>query len=137
VLAVKLNKPEEAISALERLIAYYPDDARALNYRALLLARTGKIDEAIAETRKLMKTNVAPEIQYRAACIYAIATTKKPELKGDCMRLLSTAITRGYGSDLIKSDHDLDAVRDQPEFKHLTAITVFMRYMKISTHSAQ
>ncbi len=137
VLAVKLNKPEEAISALERLISFYPDNANALNYRALLLARTGKIDESIAETRKLMKTNVSPELQYRAACVYAIATTKKPELRGDCLRLLAIAISRGYGSDLINSDHDLDAIRNRPEFKQLTAMIRFLQCMKISTQSAQ
>jgi eukaryotic-like serine/threonine-protein kinase len=132
VLAAKLNKPQEAILALERLLGYYPDNVPAHSYRALLLARTGKIDEAIAEAHNLMKKNGTAEFQYRAACVYAIATNKKPEMKGECLRLLAMALGNGYGHDLVNTDHDLDAIRDRPEFKQLTALTGFMRYIQSS-----
>jgi len=127
VYAVKLKQPLEAIAALDRLLVHFPENQRALGYRAILKARAGKSKEAIEEARELVKCNPPPEHLYRAACALALASDGKAEVKTESLRLLAVALQRGWGYELIATDKDLDPIRDMLEFKQLAGLTKLMR----------
>ncbi len=127
VYAVKMKQPAEAIPVLDRLLSRFPDNMRALAYRAILKARAGKPDEAIAEARAVAKLNPPPEHLYRAACALALASEGKAEIRAECLRLLASSLSRGWGHDLIATDKDLDPIRDMLEFKQIAGLTKLMR----------
>ena len=127
VYAVKLKKPEEAIAAYDRLLAHFPDNHRALGHRAILFARMGKADEAIAQARRLLKMAPKPEHVYRAACALALASEKDAAVKNECLGCLANAVNRGYGYDLLETDKDLNPIRQAPEFKQFVALTRMVR----------
>jgi eukaryotic-like serine/threonine-protein kinase len=128
VLCAKLKKTEQAITVLDRLLEMSPDHWTALSYRAILLARVGRIDDGIAEARKLIKRSTKPECMYRAACAFAIASDKKPELKNESLRALAMALYRGFGADVVDTDPDFDKIRGTPEFKQVAGIARAMRF---------
>ncbi len=128
VYAVKMKKPAEAIAAYDRLLAYFPDNQRALGHRAILVARSGKTEEAVKQgASDLMKLAPKAEHTYRAACALALAFGKDPTLKNECLRCLASALNRGYGQDLLNTDTDLNPMRQAPEFKQFVALQNMMR----------
>ena len=44
---------------------------------------------------------------------------QEPADRREAFRLLESALNRGFGLNLIEQDRDLDAIRDQPEFRQL------------------
>jgi tetratricopeptide (TPR) repeat protein len=127
VYAVKLKTPKEAIAAYDRLLVHFPDNHRALGHRAILFARMGKADEAVAQARRLMKMAPKPEHVYRAACALALASEKDPAVKNECLGCLANAVNRGYGFDLLETDKHLNPIRQAPEFKQFIALTRMVR----------
>ncbi|MCE9531206.1 MAG: protein kinase [Planctomycetes bacterium] len=127
VYSVKQGNPAEAVAVLERLLKYYPQNLRSLGHRAVLLARQGKFDEAVAEARKVLKLTVQPEHTYRAACVLALASEQNPALKNESLRLLASAISRGWGLDQLSTDRDLTPLRETPEFKQFLGFTRLLR----------
>ena len=49
-----LGRKEAALAAFDRLLARWPDDTYALASRAHLHAQMGKVDAALADSRRLM-----------------------------------------------------------------------------------
>jgi eukaryotic-like serine/threonine-protein kinase len=130
VYAVKLKRPADAIAALDRLLTHFPSNPRALAYRAILLARTGQTEKAIAEARKAANLPLAAEHHYRAACALAIASENAPAVKDESLRLLGRAVLHGWAHQVIETDRDLTAVRDTPEYKQLVLLARLMRACK-------
>ena len=121
LLGTKLGKYEEAIAVLDRLLKRFPDDHRAASSRAIYLVRAGKFDEAEAAARRCVKISNNPQAHYRAACVLALASKDKPALRNEALRLLATALTRGWGYNGIESDNDLKPLHDNPEFQQFVA----------------
>jgi eukaryotic-like serine/threonine-protein kinase len=121
VLAEKLGRTEEAIRALDRLVALYPDHVHGRASRGVLLARLGKRTEALADARECLEQSDRPETQYQVAGIYALTSRQKEEDRRTALRLLARAFRAGYGLDLFARDHDLDPIRHDPPFRRLVA----------------
>ena len=56
---------------------------------------------------------------YQVAGIYALTSRQNPDDRREALRLLESALSQGFGLDLLDKDRDLDAIRDQPEFRRL------------------
>lgn len=104
---------------LDRIIELYPDHVPARSSRGVLLARLKKRAEAHRDAEESLIRNADPSIQYQVAGIYALTSTTDPDDAREAFRLLTAALRRGYGLDLVGRDTDLDPIRNRPEFRRL------------------
>jgi serine/threonine protein kinase/Tfp pilus assembly protein PilF len=121
VLAENLGRTEEAIRALDQAIALAPDFVPARAGRGILLARLGKRTAAEQDAREALLRDTKPPNLYQVAGIYALNSRQNPTDRLRAFELLSAALTSGFGLDLVDQDHDLDPIRQYPEFGHLVA----------------
>jgi eukaryotic-like serine/threonine-protein kinase len=121
VLAEKLGRTEEAVTVLTRLLELHPGAGASRSGRGVLRARLGRRDEAIKDGEDALLQDATPPRLYQVACIYALTSRQQPDDRLRALQLLSSALARGYGADLLPSDNDLDPLRDLPEFRRLRA----------------
>jgi tetratricopeptide (TPR) repeat protein len=104
------------IEFLERLLASSPNHLDALRRLAELLARHGRVEEALALDRRLVA--LRPEdcvARYNLAC--TLARGQHPH---EALAELEQAILAGY-DDLafLEGDRDLECLRDEPAYHSL------------------
>jgi len=121
VLGEDLGRTQEAVATLDALLALYPDYVPALAGRGVLHARLGRREAAHTDAREALPKDTRPFNVYQVACIYALTSRQKPDDRREALRLLESALSQGFGLDLLDSDRDLDAIRDEPEFRRLVA----------------
>src|SRR5579883_923628 len=121
VLAENLGRTEDAIAVLDKLLALYPQDVPARAGRGVLQARLGRREAALADAREALRRDARPFNTYQVAGIYALTSRQHPDDRREAFRLLRSALDQGFRSDLLDRDRDLDALRDQPEFRQLVA----------------
>ena len=120
VTADRLNRPEEAMAALDSWLDIDPDNASALIGRAVLQARLGRREGSLKDIQSALGKSREPVILFQAACAYSLMST---EVNGDAARglaLLSNAFDRD--PRLIQrasSDPDLAALREREQFTQL------------------
>jgi serine/threonine protein kinase/lipoprotein NlpI len=122
VLSENLGQPEQAIKVLDAALQFHPGFIEALVGRAVLLARLGRRDAALADARAaLLLDDRAPTV-YRAGCVYALTSKAEPADQAEALRLLAESV-RKDGSWLVvaRQDRDLDPIRGQPGFRNLLA----------------
>jgi tetratricopeptide (TPR) repeat protein len=117
VLGEVQKRHDEALAVLDRFIRLHPDHVNGRSGRAVLLARMGRGHDAVAEAERCLKLSSTAETQYRAACIYALASEGKPERLKEAKKLLASALTAGWGHQYVRTDGDLDALRRDPTFE--------------------
>jgi len=116
-----LGQPAEAHAASLRglklsdeRIELNPDDSRAHNLAAAVLAGLGETDRALEYARRAAEIDPDDTITlYNVACTYAVLG------RGDeALECLERALDKGYGhKDWIAHDPDFDTLRDTPRFK--------------------
>ena len=119
VLAEQPGRTEEAIRVLDSLLAIHPSYVPARAGRGVLLARVGRREDAHLDAREALERDKTPFNTYQVAGIYALTSRQQPGDRREALRLLGLALGQGFGLDLIGTDHDLDAIRDEPEFRQL------------------
>src|SRR5262249_53175814 len=110
--------------------------------RAVMLARTGRVQEAVESARRLEGLSPKPLELYKAACVYAL-TADQPGHRKEAMRLLAVSLTWALvvqapaESSVVnpvnefETDSDLDQLRSSPEFRRLEdGIRVLKSYWK-------
>jgi len=125
----RLEKPAEAEKDWDKAIELTParDQRRYKVPRAVSRIHSGKVAEAIGEIAELSKESGWNSLQwYDFACVYAIASAKvadkKQEYADRAMELLTRAVDTGFSDlQLIKSDADLNSLRQRDDFKKLVA----------------
>jgi serine/threonine protein kinase/tetratricopeptide (TPR) repeat protein len=116
VLSDLLGRPEAAVEILNRLAGRYPDHLLTRLERGVLLARLSRRDEALADASWAMNRDRSGETDYRAACVFALTSRQTPGDRAEALRLLSSALSKGFGRDVAATDPDLSPIRDDPEF---------------------
>jgi len=120
VLSERLDQAAEAISILSELLAVNPNDARTRVDRGVLYARLGKRDEAIADADATLKISDRPLHIYQCACVYALTARQNPADAETALQLISRALKEDLKlSRIMRSDHDLDAIRTHPKLQPL------------------
>src|SRR5262249_9697431 len=119
ILGEKMNRPVDALAAVDRLLALYPDHHTGRGGRAVLLARLGRGEEAIAATRQYLLNSPHPATYYQGACVFAIVSKADPKYRDEAVRLAASALLRGFGHDFLLTDEDLDPIRDNDQFRKL------------------
>jgi eukaryotic-like serine/threonine-protein kinase len=119
VLAEHLGRTADAIAALDALLRFFPTDVPARASRGVLHARLGHREAAHADAHDALQMDNAPFIAYQVAGIYALTSRQNPEDRREALRLLAVALGQGTGLDLLDRDRDLDAIRNDPDFRRL------------------
>ena len=125
----RLEKYAEAITDWDKAIELSPKDeqSRIRAARAISRIRAGQLDQGVAEVAELAKSpNTSGAEWYDLACAYAVASgkvaDKKDEYATRALELLRQAVKAGYKDAAhMKTDIDLDALRDRDDFKKLVA----------------
>ncbi len=132
VLSEHLKRPDEAIHVLAELLDDQPDFLPAIAGRAVLHARLGNRDRALADVKRCLKLDPSPQIQYQIACVYAllsqagndhgnVAANGPPDEKliERSLHHLSIALMPAYGSQVIATDNDLRPLEKSEAFRSL------------------
>jgi eukaryotic-like serine/threonine-protein kinase len=119
VLAEDLGRTEDAITALDALLALRPSHVPAIAGRGVLHARLGHRDRALADARDALSRDEKPFNTYQVAGIFALTSRQNPDDRREALSLMESALNQGFGLDLIDKDRDLDPIRDQPEFRRV------------------
>jgi tetratricopeptide (TPR) repeat protein len=121
VLSEQLGRTADAVAVLDREIELYPEFVSARAGRGVLLARLGKRQPALRDAEECLRQDARPATLYQVAGIYALTSKQHPEDRDEALFLLSTALRKGYGRDLVGIDTDLDPIRGHPDFRSLVA----------------
>jgi eukaryotic-like serine/threonine-protein kinase len=120
VLAEKLGRTEEAIQALSTALRHHPDCVDALAARGVYHARLGRRNPALADARAALAVSEQAGTIYQVAGIYALTSKQQPDDRREALRLLASALrTDPSWLRVVPDDHELDPIRDQPEFRDL------------------
>ena len=117
VLSEYLKRPAEAIEVLSELLTEDPEFLPGLSGRAVLYAREGRKEEALADAKRCTELAMTPQLHYQLACVYALLAEADESLKNRALHHLALATFPAYGADVIGSDEDLRNLRDASEFK--------------------
>ena len=105
-----------AIESINKHLELYPEEARAFNLGAIILARLGEVERAKQWNERAM--SLAPDddaILYNASCVFAVLGEEDRALAG-----LQRAIEAGLaGGDWVSHDPDWERMRDHPRFQAL------------------
>ena len=135
LLVDKFKKDAEALTVLNEEIRLYPDSVLARGGRGVMLARIDKRGEALEDAELALRLDNAPSTLYQVACIYALTSKKEKADQLKAMTLLSAALRTGFALEWIDEDHDLDPLRELPEFKHaVSAARELARGAQPKTH---
>lgn len=119
LLAERLDRTEDAVRMLDRVVEFYPDDIAARSSRGVLLARLGRRGPALADATAALRSGGDAEIVYQVAGIYALTSREVTSDVDEAMSLLAMALAGGTGLDLIDDDPDLAPIRGLPRFRRL------------------
>jgi serine/threonine protein kinase/lipoprotein NlpI len=121
VLAELLGRTKEAVEALDKAVEAYPAYVPSRAARGVLLARLNRRGPAIQDAEEALARDGKPATLYQVAGIYALTSRKNADDRQEAYRLLSAALRRGYGFDLLARDRDLDPIRNTAEFRRVVA----------------
>ncbi len=121
VLADRLDRTDEAIATLTQAIEYYPDYVPVRAARGVYLARQGKCAQAREDAEQALLRDGRPPNLYQVGCIFSLTAKHSPEDRFRAFPLLRRALLAEFGLDWLDTDHDLDPLRECPEFKKLVA----------------
>lgn len=125
VLSEYLHDEIAATQVLSSILENDPENVWARVDRCVLLARTGKKSEVLADIERVIaKGNpVASSTYYQVACAHSLLANMHPECREQSLHFLSKAILGGYGHDLLETDSDLAPIRSDPKFSALLEVT--------------
>ncbi|MBO0701218.1 MAG: tetratricopeptide repeat protein, partial [Zavarzinella sp.] len=81
LLGEQMGRTADALAAVDRLLALYPDHPTGQGGRAVLLARLGRTEEAVAQARKCLENPSHALAYYQAGCAFAIVSAKDPKYR--------------------------------------------------------
>ncbi len=119
VLAVRLDRQEDAVAVANQEVEHYPGFVRGRVGRGVSLARLGRRAEALADAREALARSTLPETFYQAANIYSLTSRQEPDDAKEVWPLLAKALQGGFGLEFVDADTDFDPVRQRPEFRRV------------------
>jgi eukaryotic-like serine/threonine-protein kinase len=124
-----LHDMAAAKAALDKILQLNAESEGARAGRSVLLARQSRVDECMQDLKLLAhhEPRLLPSTLYLMGCAHALISSKNQESSELAMRLIALALRRGYGSDVIATDPDLDSLRELPLFSTLLTIADLYR----------
>jgi serine/threonine protein kinase/tetratricopeptide (TPR) repeat protein len=121
VLSERMNKSDESLKVLSKIVDLYPDYTPARIGRGVLYARQGKRPEAHADAIASLARSHDSMTLYQAANIYALTSRQTPADADRVLPLLAAALWSDEAILEVNDDADMATVRDQPWFKQVIA----------------
>jgi eukaryotic-like serine/threonine-protein kinase len=129
VLSEYLKQDREALAVLDRLITLFPQSQQARAGRAVLLARAGRVDEALTEVETCLKDNPLPMTRYQLAGVFAL-TLDRSGHADVALHLLYEALADGAGWVELPADPDLRPLHGNKQFQQLLAAAIAIKAAK-------
>lgn len=126
VTADRLNQPDEALAALNRMMEFDPNDPFALAGRAVLFARQGDRPAAISDVQRLLRLTQEPTYLFQAACALA-HTSQEKEADGAKGLLILTKAVMQDPTLLARAQSD-------PDLENLRKLAAFNQMIQTATH---
>lgn len=118
VLSEKLDEWDLAREAMAKATEIAPSYSPSRACLAVLLARTGKRDEAHKEIQKALVASGDAEIAYLASCVFALTSETHPEDRATALNHFRQCFRDGYRNfQLVKGDRDMKKLLEQDDFK--------------------
>jgi tetratricopeptide (TPR) repeat protein len=123
MLAAQRDDLDRALECFDRALDVDPSLTDARRFRAVLLARRGRLGDAQREINACLSLEPRNGATlYAAACIAARAVehsdpASAPAALEQTLQFLEHAFAAGYGRDKVAADPDLASVRDLPAFR--------------------
>jgi tetratricopeptide (TPR) repeat protein len=118
LLADRLNQPEEALEAINQLLAINENDADALAGRAVMYARQGDRQAAKTDIQRLLRISKKPKVIFQVACALSLTSTPENADARKSLVLLARAVQlepRWFARAL--TDPDLKKARQLEAFQ--------------------
>jgi serine/threonine protein kinase/Flp pilus assembly protein TadD len=122
MVAVQQGQAGKAIKYYDRALTVNPRYIEARRYRAILLARSGRFEQAVQDINQCLEQEPrGGATLYAAACVTALmaAQTHDRTSADQAVDLLQKAVEAGYGRDKAVADPDLASIRKHPQFQEL------------------
>ncbi len=122
VLADLLDQPEEAMQAVDQLLAINEKDAEALASRSVLHARLGDRQAAVSDVQRLLRVSKKPKALFQAACTLSLTSGEHEADARKAMTLLASAVqAEPIWLYRAHKDPDLENLRQTEGFQKLVA----------------
>lgn len=121
LLAEVKKDAKSAVSVMEKVVESYPDYLPGRGGLAILLARVGERTKAIQQVNECLARRPSAEILYQLAGVFAQTSRMQPADADRAIELLTTALQNNWGHQYIRTDADLNPIRNLPAFKNLVA----------------
>jgi tetratricopeptide (TPR) repeat protein len=119
ILGERLDRPGEALKALDRAAELHPDHVPTRAGRGVQLARLGRREDALRDAQECLLRDTRAPTLYQVGCIYALTSKAEPEDLPEARKLLWAALRTGYALDIVDTDADLDPIRKDADFQKL------------------
>jgi eukaryotic-like serine/threonine-protein kinase len=125
LLEAHQDKLEPALDYFDRALAANPNLVEAHRFRGVLLARRGRITEALVDVNWCLEREPnSGATLYNAACVASLASERGDPAAAQAAieqaaMLLERAFKAGYGRDKAVTDPDLAGLRRHPVFQRL------------------
>lgn len=120
VTADRLDRPEEALSSLNRMLEIDDTNLFALAGRAVLLARQGRRKEAIADVQRLLRASKEPTHLFQVACALSHTSVINEGDAAKGLLMLNRAVLQDPRLLVrAQTDPDLQQLRENPGFQAL------------------
>jgi eukaryotic-like serine/threonine-protein kinase len=127
MLAAQRDDLDGALAWFDRALNADPNFNEACRFRAVLLARRGRLADAQRDINACLSQSPRDGATlYAAACVAARAVdhsdpANTPAALEQTLQFLERALAAGYGRDKVAADPDLAAVRELPAFRRWLA----------------
>ena len=124
MIAACQKRDAEAVRLLSQAVDAVPEFHDARRYRAVLLARSGSIKEALEDINWCLdKEPESGASLYAASCVAALAArhVPVPAFTEQAIDRLEKALARGVGAEKAATDPDLAGLKPHPKFQQLLA----------------
>ncbi len=122
VLADRLDRPQEAFEAINRLLAINENDADALASRSVLYARQGNRQAAMTDLRQLLRVSKKPKALFQAACTLSLTSSEEEMDNQRAIVLLARAVlAEPIWLYRARTDPDLENLRHTDGYQRLVA----------------
>ncbi len=118
LLADHLHQPQAALEAINQLLALNENDLDALANRAVLFARQGNRQAALADVQRLLRSSKKPQVIFQAACALSLTSKQDNSDASKALVLLARAVQlEPRWMARAQTDPDLKNVRQNEAFQ--------------------
>ncbi|MDC0937034.1 protein kinase [Pirellulales bacterium] len=138
VLADRLDRPAEALDAINQRLKLNERDAEALAGRAVLRARAGDREAALADVQRLLRMSDEPQALFQGACALSLTSKTEPTDAERALTLLARAVQlEPRWLVRAQTDPDLNLLRETTAFQEFAANSQKIHRMKAHPNNGQ